>query len=164
MIGRENGGRSRCGYLFGLLCWGLQSGWNDPGQYKVFWYASWCNGERADGCLTKPAVNGKSVLTGHGVRLKLMNEILGTGPLASFEGFKTEASLSASVSGAASSALEFKVGDSRTVLALLIDRAKAPALSSAAIHTPISRRPSRVDPLDATGAGDHWPSTVATGM
>jgi hypothetical protein len=103
------------------LYFALQSGWSDPDQYKLLWFASWGAGADADKCLTKGPANDK-VLSLNGQRLATLNDVLGAGPLALFTRFQMQPSLPAVFASRAPAALGFKVGANRTVIALLLDR------------------------------------------
>jgi len=132
------------------LEWALGSGWRDPDQYKVFWYANWGAGKDALKCLST-TVQGKIVLTTNGQRLAAMNDALGGGALASFTQFQTTPSLPSTLDESKATALGFKVGDSRTVVALLLNKVGYQSYSSISVHASLGFRPKRVEVVTASG-------------
>jgi hypothetical protein len=136
------------------LNWGLRSGWKDPDQYKVFWYAGWGSGVRADRCLTKSEGQGqqaKSVLTQNGQRLAVLNDVLGAGTLAAFTDFSTNLSLPPAVGDAQPAALGFKVGDGRVVIALFMDKAAAQKYPSLSVRASLRTKPGQIELVTASG-------------
>jgi Glycosyl hydrolases family 39 len=105
-----------------ILHWALESGWDDPNQYKLFYYAAWGAGPR-DGpnCLTTSDRQGHIALTDQGTRLTVINEVLGPGALNSFSTFSANVS-GAKVQGNLGSALGFKDGH-QIAIALFLNRA-----------------------------------------
>ena len=136
------------------LNWGLSSGWKDPDQYKLFWYAGWGAGADADRCLTKSEGQGqqlKNVLTEDGRWLAVINDVLGAGALAAFTDFSTTPSLPPTVSESQPAALGFKVGDDRVVIALLMDKAFSQKYSAIAVRASVRKRPGRVELVTSSG-------------
>ncbi len=132
------------------LNWALRSGWNDPDQYKVFWYANWGAGPDADKCLTKTD-HGKIALTENGRRLAAINDALGGGVLAPFAEFATTPPLAPTLDESRPTALGFKVGGDRTVIALLLDKVGYQNYSSISARASLGWRPRRVEVVTASG-------------
>lgn len=103
------------------LHWALRNGWSEPNQYKLFWFASWGAGADGPKCLTQPGPDDLSVLTEHGKRLAVMNEVLSGGGLAVFSDFRTQLELAPRLTEEAPTVLGFRVGEERIVIALLLD-------------------------------------------
>ncbi|MBI3923436.1 MAG: hypothetical protein HY318_18600 [Armatimonadetes bacterium] len=105
------------------LHFGLRSGWKFTDQYKLFWYAFWGAGPDGPKCLTTTGPDGKLVPSEHGKRLAIMNEVLGGGKLSVFSNFTTQPKLAPALTEETATALGFRVGKDRIVVALLIDAA-----------------------------------------
>ena len=142
-----------------LLNWTLQSGWNDRNQYKVFWFASWGNANDRLSHLTRPVGTEHFSLTQNGTELRTMNEVLGGGPLASFTGFATSPALPAPLARAPS-AVGFKVGGNRIVVALLLNQATRQAAS---VQISIPGKPQQVQLVSAVGVRKPLPISYQGG-
>jgi hypothetical protein len=146
-----------------LLSWALQSGWRDPDQYKVFWYTGWGNGPQKLACLTMPVGGNNFTLSPNGTELKTMNDVLGAGALASFRGFSAGSLAAGAVSGAAPSALGFKVGGDRIVIALLSNQATPPANSAIPVVMSLEHRPQQVQLVSVSGERKVLPVSYSDG-
>jgi hypothetical protein len=133
-----------------LLQWTLQKGFSYPDQYKVFWFANWGNAKDKLGHLTMPVGNVQFSLTPNGTKLKTMNEVLGNGPLTAFPDFVTTPPMPPSLSSTPS-ALGFKVGESRIVIAILLDQRTIQAHPRIVAQVPIARKPQQVQLVSADG-------------
>jgi len=91
------------------------------------------------------------VLTTNGRRLAAMNDALGGGALASFTQFQTTPSLPSTLDESKATALGFKVGDSRTVVALLLNKVGYQSYSSISVRASLGFRPKRVEVVTASG-------------
>jgi hypothetical protein len=144
------------------LNWALRSGWKDPDQYKVFWYANWGAGHDADKCLSKTD-HGKIVLTENGQRLAVMNGTLGDGVLASFTQFTTTPPLAPTLDESKPTALGFKVGENRTVVALLLNKVGYQGYSSVSVRASLGFRPKHVEVVTASGQRHALDAIYTTG-
>lgn len=145
------------------LNWALQSGWTDPNQYKVFWYATWGAGPDAEKCLTKTDASKKIVLTENGKHLSVINDVLGKGFLSSFTQFSTNPPLPPTLSQAAPTALGFRVGEGGVVITLLLDNAIRQNYPFLPIQVSLRRKPQRVELVDASGARRALPADYSAG-
>jgi len=132
-----------------ILHWALQSGWDDPNQYKLFYFASWGAGPDGPNCLTTTDRQGRVVLTGQGQRLTVINEVLGPGALNSFSKFSVEVS-GAKLQGSLGSALGFEDGR-RIAIALFLNRASLKPGNSISILLPQVSHPNLIKVLTAYG-------------
>jgi len=102
------------------LHWGLTHGWpEDPGKYKLFWFASWGAGPDGPNCLTMPGEGG-NVLTAHGLRLRTLNQVFGDGKLSVFGEYTTDPPLPPVLDEETPTSLGFRVGE-RAVIVLIVD-------------------------------------------
>jgi hypothetical protein len=133
------------------LHWALRHGWTEPSQYKLFWFASWGAGDDGPKCLTQTGPDGKAILSEHGKRLAVMNQVLGGETLSVFSGFAARPDLAPELREQAPTVLGFKVGDKRVVVGLLFDSATYEKNPSAAlaIRPPFEAR--RAYMITATG-------------
>jgi Glycosyl hydrolases family 39 len=134
-----------------LLNWALQSGWHDPNQYKVFWFAIWGNAKDRLGHLTRPVGKDYYHLTQNGIELKTMNDVLGGGSLSSFTQFTTRLPRSISLVPNAPSVFGLRVGTSRVVIALLVNQAVRQGTSAIPIQISINRKPQQVQLVSVDG-------------
>jgi hypothetical protein len=132
------------------LYWALRSGWSDPDQYKLFWYASSGGGKDGDKCLTKIAADHTTILTQNGILLSVMNGMLGGGSLTSFSNFSTDPPLHPVLEGTAPTALGFSVGRERVVIALL-GRTMFAKQAVLSVTVSTERRPARVELVSLSG-------------
>jgi len=103
------------------LHWALRRGWNQPEQYKMFWFAAWGAGKDAAKCLTGPVPGNRAAPTEHGKRLAVLNQVLGGGDLSVWTGFTASPSFPPALQEEVPVVLGFRVGRDRRVVALLLD-------------------------------------------
>lgn len=137
-------------YLWSLH-WALQSGWNDPDQYKVFWYAIGGTGANADRCLTTLDSSGKTVLTEQGRRLAVINDVLGGGALSLFDQFSSVPPIAPSTIETRPMALGFRVGDHRVVIAFLLDRDTCERSPAIRVRADVGSKPARIELVTVSG-------------
>lgn len=135
-------------YLEGLYG-ALGAPWTDPDQYKFFWFTFNLGGSDSAICLVKPSGGGGLALTSHGVRLKVLNDVLGGGALSLLPGVSTRPSLPPSFTTVNSTALGFKVGESRAVVALIL--VKDQSTRAISVQVPLPHQPSSVELVDSIG-------------
>ena len=137
-------------YLWSLY-WALRTGWSDPNEFKAFWYDMGATGPNGAKCLTTQDAAGKTVLTENGRRLAAMNSELGGGALKLFTQFTSTPSLAPGAVESRPMALGFQVGDSRMVIALLLDQATCRRFPSVAVHATLPGRPARIELVTVDG-------------
>jgi hypothetical protein len=145
------------------LNWALRTGWREPDQFKVFWYAWWGTGANGDKCLLKAVTSNQSVLTAHGQRLSTLVQIFAAGPLSAFTQFSSTPALPATLDETQSTALGFKVGPSRVMLAFLLDRRAYANVPSIPVNVTLAAEPKIVQLVTATGTWQPLPSTWSSG-
>jgi hypothetical protein len=154
-------------YLPGLylwsLYWALRSGWNDPNQYKVFWYDMGATGPTGARCLTTRDSGGKTVLTENGRRLAVLNGELGGGTLALFTQFTTTPALAPGAVESRPMALGFRVGAGRVVIALLLDRATCQRYPAIRVRATLGAEPQRIELVTVSGERKTLPGEYASG-
>jgi hypothetical protein len=132
------------------MSWALQHGWGNPYDYRVFWYIAMGGaGPNRDKCLAKVGPDNKPMLTVNGNGLAIMNQVLGAGTLTLLTGFSTVPPLSPTLAETAPTALGFRVGPSRSVVALLLDKSTR---SPVRVTVPVTQKPKQVQIVTATGA------------
>ena len=134
-----------------LLNWALQTGWNDPNQYKLFWFASWGNAADRNNSLTMPIGDVHFGLNTNGNELKTLNEVLGGGALVSFKQFASQPSMAPALANQSPSAIGFRVGGSRIVIVLLVDRATLQRTATISTQVSLSKRPQQVRLVSVSG-------------
>jgi hypothetical protein len=132
-----------------ILYWSLQRGWQNPDQYKVFWYERFNTGANAAKALVWKDPSGNFALTDHGKRLAEMNQLLGNSPLQLFTRFSVNPPLAPSSEETTPTALGFRVGDDSVVIVLLLAPASANRPISVSVDLP--RKPVRAQLVSATG-------------
>lgn len=127
-----------------MLHWSLETRWEYPDEFKLFWFAAWGAGTDARECLTTTDPKNAIVLTVQGTRLAVLSQVLGAGPLTTFSEYQiTPTRLKASTLG-------FKSGQ-RIVIAMLFDR-------SGVLHLPLlgirvlAPKASAVEVIDEGGS------------
>lgn len=140
----------------------LQSGWHDADQYKLFWFSSWGGGADADKCLTKGPASNK-VLSQNGQHLATMSDVLGPGTLAAFSRFQTQPALPVAFGSKAHTALGFKVGANRTVIALLLDKATFTGNASLTFSIGLQAAPQVTELVTASGQRQQLHGTFSGG-
>lgn len=133
-----------------LLAWALRSGWNDPNQYKVFWFAIWGNAQDRLGHLTMPVGNDTYHLTQNGIELQTINAVLGNGSLAAFNEFATQPPMPALLVGGPG-AFGFKVGTNRVVIGLLVGQVFQQRGSAIQMQVSVNHKPRQVQLVNASG-------------
>ncbi len=102
------------------LYWALGHGWEEGSdRYKLFWFACWGAGPDGPASLTQPGEGG-NVLSQHGLRQKVLNEVLGGEQLARYDDYTTSLNLQAELTEEKPTGLGFQVGEARRVVALLL--------------------------------------------
>lgn|GEM_PF-1700021 len=131
------------------LYWTLQAGWNDPNEFKLFWYPGEGAGDNAEKSLVRM---GAGTLTDEGRHLAVLNQVLGGGPLSTFTQFNT----TPPVSGSAGSAwaMGYHVGSSRVVIQFLMDRSFFRRHQTVQVSLNAPGRPSKVQLM--SGLGQTW--------
>jgi hypothetical protein len=104
------------------IYWALEAGWTNPDQYKLFWYSLVGAGADTPKDLLSQGPGGKFTPTLNGRHLTTMGDVLGAGSLSRFDSFQMQPSLPATLTSKAPTALGFRVGGSRTVIALLLNQ------------------------------------------
>jgi len=132
-----------------ILYWSIQRGWQNPDQYKVFWYERFNTGANAAKALVWKDPGGNLALTDHGKHLAEMNQLLGNSPLQLFTQFSMNPPVSPSSEETTPTALGFRVGDDSVVIVLLL--ASAPANRPISVAVDLPRKPARVALLSPTG-------------
>lgn len=135
-------------YLEGLYG-ALQEGWTDPDQYKYFWFTLVGSGADANNCLTRPGPGGTLTPTAHGIRLKVLNDVLGGGALSVLSGVSTQPPLGPVFSTVNDTALGFMVGQNRAVVALIVGRAAG--ARGISVQVPLPHQPSSMQVVSSTG-------------
>ncbi|MGH9430394.1 MAG: hypothetical protein ACRD3T_02510 [Terriglobia bacterium] len=132
------------------LAFALSTGVNNPDEFKLFWYAGPGSGPDANNCIISTNPHG-GALTQHGVRLKVLNELLGTGPLSSYTQFSAQPGLSYESLNGSNSAYGFQVGENRSVVALILNKAHFASVSVVNVALTLSRRPTSISMVAVTG-------------
>ena len=119
----EFGGIARPGalsnYYSHFLYWTLQTGWRNPEEFKLFWYAASAYGADGDRHLIRRDPGGEH-LSDPGQHLLALNQALGQGPLSAFTQFSTSPPVpTGALDG---QALGYRVGSGRVVINLLLPR------------------------------------------
>ena len=134
------------GNISNYLTWALQTGWRDPNEFKIFWFAASAPDGEGEKDLIKFVSTGGQMsaqLSGQGQHLVAMAQALGQGPLSKFTDFSIQPA------GAGNHA--YRVGSNRVVIHFLIDRAFFNAHPSVAVSAAIGGQPSRVQLLSGLG-------------
>ena len=126
------------------LYWMLENGWSDPGRYKFFWFTLSSGGSDANNCLLKGGA-----LTTQGIRLKVLNSVMGAGPLSVLNGVATQPALRPIPSGEASTALGFRVGQNRAVVAVIL--VNDSSTQTVSVQVPLPGRPASVQVVSSAG-------------
>ena len=129
------------------LYWALQTGWNDPNEFKLFWYAA--AGGDARSLMTFSPTGPQ--LDDEGKHLAVLAQVLGQGTLSTFTQFATAPPAG---SGANAWAIGYGVGSNRVVINFLMDRAFFQAHTSVQASATLRGRPSRVKLI--SGLGKSW--------
>jgi len=129
----------------------LRSGWNDPDEFKAFWFTSQGGGANAKLCLSQPGPGGSAVLTEHGTGLKVLSELLGAGSIATLSGIRTVPPFPPLPSDTANMVLGFEVGGNRAVVALLVQRAAAGGPAGITLQLPLRNRVQTAEFVNALG-------------
>ncbi|HTS10145.1 MAG TPA: hypothetical protein VMP68_31570 [Candidatus Eisenbacteria bacterium] len=147
----EVGNTAEPGFLDSLYCrtlhWTVQVGWRDPDEFKLFWYAG--QGPN-DICLINVSKPPDQRVTGNGMQLAALNQVLGEGSLSNFTEFSTVPQAGPPGAGWA---LGYRVGTRRVVINFLADRGFFQAHASALVSVTMPR-PSRVQLM--SGVGKTW--------
>lgn len=133
------------------LHWAIGQGWTEPNQFKLFWFAWWGAGADGPKCLSQPGADGRPVLTEHGKRLAVMNEVLGGASLSIFSHFASQPELPPALGEEVSTILGFKVGENRIVIALLIDEATREKHPTVKLELPVADKPLPTKLVTCTG-------------
>jgi hypothetical protein len=131
------------------LYWALETGWNDPSEFKFFWYAATAVGN--DGRYLMRYTATSTALSDEGMHLAVLNQVLGQGALSTFTQFSTTPPAG---SGANAWAIGYQVGSSSVVINFLMDRAFFQAHASVQVNATLPGRPSRVQLI--SGLGKSW--------
>jgi hypothetical protein len=140
------------------LHWTLGVGWRSPDEFKYFWYANRGNGPEANKCLVNQGRPADQQLTDAGTRLEVMNQVLGSGPLSTYNEFGTEPPSGGPDDGWA---LGYRVGSNRVAVNFLMNRTVFQANQSIRISLKLPDKPSRVQLL--SGLGKSWDLPVQFG-
>ena len=129
------------------LAFALSKGMTNPDAFKLFWYAWWGAGPDAPKCLVAAPNN----LTQHGHRLKVLNDLLGAGPLSSYTQFSTQPRLSTETVNGIDSVYGFQVGPNRTVVALIFEKVHFASIPMVNVTLSLPKRPGSVSMVTVTG-------------
>lgn len=138
-----------------LLFMSLQWGWKNPDAYKLFYYAAWGSGSDGEKCLTKTGAGGQLVLSHNGVRLAVMNNLLGGGSLAPYTQFSASPSLPVLGTGGTGWTVGYRVGQNRVVIAFFVVPAAVQGHPAIPFTLSLPERPSSVQLVSPTGS-QHW--------
>ena len=127
-----------------ILNWALSSGWSDPNQYKLFWYAAWGAGPDGERCFTKTDGKGNTVLSSQGKRLAVLNQLLGPGSLSAFSDYRVT-SLPAN-----SWTYGFKNGR-RIVIPLFLSEPVGKGVPPVTVRVPMNQKPGGTQLLTEDG-------------
>lgn len=134
-----------------MLYWALKNGWNDPNQYKLFWYASWGAGKDGPNCLSMPGRDGQTVLTVPGTELAVLNEVFGAGALATFSRYTVAFRNNQEHSPSRSSVIGFRSGR-RIVIGMLINRQSLRNSHSLSVRVSMMQKPKTAEIVTEDGS------------
>jgi len=131
------------------LCWGLKSGWGFAEQLKLFWFASWGAGPDSELCLSHPSDAG-NVLSAHGLRVRTLQQVLGSGRLSAFDDYACEPDIGFSTDEEAESVEGFRCGQ-RIVIAFQLSPETARANPELRLSMELGAAPVRVELVTSLG-------------